>query len=61
MNIEIERLIKHRLEFGAKKYGKENMTSDGRDFVEESLEEILDGMIYIAGRIIELRENNESS
>ena len=61
MNKQITRLVEHRLEFGAKKYGKENMTSDGRDFVEESLEEILDGMIYIAGRIIELKEQNNDN
>ena len=58
MNKQIVRLVEHRLEFGAKKYGKENMTSDGRDFENEALEEILDGMIYLAGRIIELKQNN---
>ena len=56
MNREIERLIKHRLEFGAKKYGKENMTSDGRDFVEEALEEAVDCCIYLASKILEIKE-----
>jgi hypothetical protein len=56
MNTEIERLIKHRLEFGAKKYGKENITSDGRDFIEEALEEALDCCIYLASRLLEIRK-----
>ena len=58
MNKQIIRLIKHRIEFGAKKYGKENVASDGRDFIDEALEEILDCCIYTAGRIIELKNND---
>ena len=56
MNDKILKLIEKRLEKGEKSYGKENISSDGRDFVQESLEEALDCAVYLAGYIIELRE-----
>ena len=56
MNDKIIELIRERLELGAKKYGRENIASDDRDFIQESLEEILDCMVYVAGRLIELQD-----
>tara|TARA_B100001250_G_scaffold387403_1_gene384765 strand:+ start:9770 stop:9973 length:204 start_codon:yes stop_codon:yes gene_type:complete len=60
MNNKIKELIQERLELGAIKYGKPNMVSDGRDFVQEALEEVLDCCIYLCGKIIELKEEEES-
>ena len=56
MNKKILKLIGQRLDKGKKSYGKENISSDGRDFVQESLEEALDCAVYLAGHIIELQE-----
>ena len=56
MNKQILNLIEQRLDKGKKRYGKENISSDGRDFVQESLEEALDCAVYLAGHIIELQE-----
>ena len=56
MNSKLLKLIEQRLEKGEKSYGKENISSDGRDFVQESLEEALDCAVYLAGHIIELQE-----
>ena len=56
MNKQILDLIEQRLDKGKKRYGKENISSDGRDFVQESLEEALDCAVYLAGHIIELQE-----
>ena len=56
MNKKILKLIEQRLEKGEKSYGKENISSDGRDFVQESLEEALDCAVYLAGHIIELQD-----
>ena len=56
MNLKILELIALRLTKGEKRYGKENITSDGRDFVQESLEEALDCAVYLAGHIIEIQE-----
>ena len=52
MNKKILKLIKERLAVGEKRYGKENIASNGRDFVQEAL----DCSIYLAGHIIELQE-----
>ena len=59
MNKEIIKLIKKRLVKGEKRYGKENISSDGRDFIQESLEEALDCAVYLAGHIIELQEKTK--
>ena len=56
MNLKILDLIGKRLAKGEKRYGKENIASDGRDFIQESLEEALDCAVYLAGHIIELQE-----
>ena len=56
MNSKILKLIEQRLDKGKRSYGKENISSDGRDFVQESLEEALDCAVYLAGHIIELQE-----
>jgi len=59
MNLRILDLIGKRLAKGEKRYGKENIASDGRDFVQESLEEALDCAVYLAGHIIELQEKTK--
>ena len=59
MNKKILKLIEQRLKKGEKSYGKENISSDGRDFVQESLEEALDCAVYLAGHIIELQEKTK--
>ena len=60
MNLKILDLIGKRLAKGEKQYGKENIASDGRDFVQESLEEALDCAVYLAGHIIEIQEKLKS-
>ena len=59
MNLKILDLIGKRLTKGEKRYGKENIASDGRDFIQESLEEALDSAVYLAGHIIELQEKTK--
>ena len=56
MNNKLLNLIEQRLDKGKKRYGKENISSGNRDFVQESLEEALDCAVYLAGHIIELQE-----
>ena len=58
MNREIVKLIEKRLVKGEERYGKENILSDGRDFVQEALEEALDCAVYLAGHLIEIKEKN---
>jgi hypothetical protein len=59
MNLKILDLVGKRLAKGEKRYGKENIASDGRDFIQESLEEALDCAVYLAGHIIELQEKTK--
>ena len=59
MNKDIMKLIESRLDLGAKKYKKQNLVSDGRDFVKEALEESLALSIYITMRLIELINRRE--
>mgnify|MGYP003119141423 CR=1 FL=1 len=59
MNKDIIKMVKSRLDLGAKKYKKQNLVSDGRDFVNEALEEALDLSIYISMRLIELKNRRE--
>jgi hypothetical protein len=54
MNNKILDLIGKRLLKGEQKYGHENVASDGRDFLKESLEEALDCAVYLAARLVEL-------
>ena len=56
MNSKILDLIDKRLIKGEQKYGHENITNDGRNFLKESLEEALDCAVYLAARLIELDE-----
>ena len=59
MNIEILDLIEERLLIGERKYGNENVINDGRDFIQEALEEALDCAVYLAARLIELKNRKE--
>ena len=59
MNIEILDLIEERLIIGERKYGNENVINDGRDFVQEALEEALDCAVYLAAKLIEIKNRKE--
>ena len=54
MNKKILRLIEQRLLIGERKYGHENVTNDGRDFLKEAIEEALDCSIYLAALLVEI-------
>ena len=59
INEKVLNLIKNRLDTGAKKYGEEILVTDKRDFIVESLEEILDTCVYLACKLIQLKENEK--
>ena len=56
MNIKILDLIEERLLIGERKYGNENVINDGRDFIQEALEEALDCAVYLAARLVEIKK-----
>ena len=55
INIKILDLIEERLVIGERKYGNENVIDDGRDFIQEALEEALDCAVYLAAKLIEIK------
>ena len=59
MNIKILDLIEERLIIGERKYGSENVVNDGRDFIQEALEEALDCAVYLAAKLIEIKNRKE--
>ena len=59
MNIEILDLIEERLVIGERKYGNENVIDDGRDFLQEALEEALDCAVYLAAKLIEIKNKRK--
>ena len=59
MNIKILDLIEQRLLIGERKYGNENVINDGRDFVQEALEEALDCSVYLAAKLIEIKNKRK--
>ena len=61
MNIEILNLIEERLIIGERKYGNENVINDGRDFVQEALEEALDCAVYLAAKLIEIKNKRKEN
>ena len=61
MNIKILDLIEERLIVGERKYGNENVINDGRDFIQEALEEALDCAVYLAAKLIELKNKRKET
>ena len=59
MNKKILRLVEQRLLVGEKKYGHENIINDGRDFTQEALEESLDLAVYVAAKLIEIKQKEK--
>ena len=58
INEAVMELIRSRLAAGAKKYGEEILVTDKRDFIEETLEELLDSCVYLACKIIQLKQSS---
>ena len=58
-NDRIIRLLKNRIELGNKKF-KKDMPIDGTYGMIDSLEECLDLSLYLAAKIIELRDKEDA-
>ncbi len=56
INNEVATLIQERLDKGAEKYGRDIPLTDKRDFLQESIEEALDGAIYLACYLIQIKK-----
>jgi hypothetical protein len=54
MNKEIVKLIEQRLEKGKREYADELDPEDGRDWIKESIEEMLDSCVYLATELLRI-------
>tara|TARA_Y100000004_G_C8913938_1_gene412178 strand:- start:462 stop:662 length:201 start_codon:yes stop_codon:yes gene_type:complete len=61
LNKEIIEAIKERLEHGKKEYPEELDVNDGRDWIQESLEEALDLAVYITAKLLQIQKDKEDA
>ena len=61
LNEEIIKAIRERLEHGKKEYPEELDVNDGRDWVQESLEEALDLAVYITAKLLQIQKDKEDA
>jgi len=57
-NNHIISLIEDRLEKGKREYNQELDIHDGRDWMKEALEELLDACVYISAEILKIKERS---
>lgn len=58
-NEKIKKMINDRIDVGAKKYGDHLDVNDGRDWLQEMLEELLDGIVYAVCELLKIKENRD--
>tara|TARA_Y100001963_G_C6664086_1_gene391897 strand:- start:201 stop:380 length:180 start_codon:yes stop_codon:yes gene_type:complete len=59
MNKEIIKLIEDRLEKGKREYEDELNPFDGRDWIDETLEEVADALVYITAKLIQIKKEKK--
>ncbi len=47
------------MDAGARKYGETIDIKDDRDFLEEAVEEALDGCVYLAAKLIQIQNKTK--
>ena len=60
MNKKIISMLEERLEKGKREYNEEVDVHDGRDWVEEALEEVLDGLVYLTANLLQIKEREKN-
>jgi len=60
-NNKIIKLIEERLQVGKNEYGTELNPLDGRDWMKEALEELLDATVYLATKLRQLKKLEETN
>ena len=61
INEQIIKKIEERMDAGARKYGETIDIKDDRDFLEEAVEEALDGCVYLAAKLIQIQNKTKES
>jgi len=58
-NVEILKRLEERLYIGQLKYGQDIPIDDGRDWLKEGLEEVLDGLVYLTNYMLEIEQQRK--
>tara|TARA_R100000278_G_scaffold47893_1_gene41357 strand:- start:339 stop:779 length:441 start_codon:yes stop_codon:yes gene_type:complete len=56
LNDKILSMIKARLEKGKRQYGEQLEVDDGREWLEEALEELLDAIVYLTAELLLIKK-----
>ena len=56
MNNKILSMIEARLEKGKRQYGEQLEVDDGREWLEEALEELLDAIVYLTAELLLIKK-----
>ena len=59
-NMKVLKAIEKRLIVGQSKYGKDIPINDGRDWLEESIEEALDNIVYLTNYLLQIKETRDA-
>ena len=55
-NVQVLKKIEERLNIGQLKYGSDIPIADGRDWLIEAVEEVLDTIVYLSNYLLQLEE-----
>ncbi len=59
-NVKVLKAVEERLNIGQLKYGKDIPIDDGRDWLEESIEEALDNVVYLTNYLLQIKEKRDA-
>ena len=59
-NMKVLKAVEKRLNIGQLKYGKDIPINDGRDSLEESIEEALDNIVYLTNYLLQIKETRDA-
>ena len=60
-NAQVLKLLEERLALGQLKYKQDIPMYDGRDWLQESLEEVLDSLVYITNYLLSVKNKRDDN
>ena len=60
-NAKVLKLLEERLALGQLKYKQDIPIDDGRDWLQESLEEVLDSLVYITNYLLSVKNKRDDN
>ena len=60
-NAKVLKLLEERLALGQLKYKQDIPIDDGRDWLQESLEEVLDSLVYITNYLLSVKNKRDNN